>query len=104
LHFHLISANLYSQYSDEIRAIIRKASAYQYCELPKCSENIDLDIRGIMRRVTVGNFTGAKKLANKFLPKEGSGKILSNCETKCIQNIKHGSPVEIKAVIEYITK
>jgi len=97
--------NLYSEYPEEIRVIMRKASACQYCELPKCSENMNIDIRGIMRRVTVGNFTGAKKLVNRFLLAEGLETLsLSECETRCIQNVKSGSPVEIQAVIDYLTR
>jgi prolycopene isomerase len=49
--------SLYEGYPEETRAIMREASRCQYCEEPQCSANTDWDIRGIMRRVTVGNFT-----------------------------------------------
>jgi prolycopene isomerase len=95
--------NLYSEYPEEMRAIMHKASVCQYCEHPSCSEVRNIDIRGIMRRVAVGNFYGAKKLASKFLSEEGPQKAkLSECETKCIQNKNIGSSVEIQAVFNYL--
>jgi len=83
--------------------IIYQASACQYCQNPLCSKNINLDIRGIMRRSTVGNFTGAKKLVTKYMEETGLQKLsLKNCEQRCIQNVKHGKPVQIESVVDYL--
>jgi prolycopene isomerase len=46
---------LYHGYPQEMRAVMRQASRCQYCEDPQCSRNTAYDIRGIMRRVAVGN-------------------------------------------------
>jgi hypothetical protein len=57
-----------------------------------------------MRRVTVGNFTGATKVARQRLAKEALGKTsLLECERQCVLNKDCGSPVEIQMVINYIT-
>ena len=43
--------------------IREKAFPLPFCEDPHCSK--ELDIRGIMRRVMVGNVVGAKRLVEK---------------------------------------
>jgi len=96
--------SLYQRYPEETRVIMYKASRCQYCENPHCSVNTNFDIRGVMRRVAVGNFTGARKLAKKFLYKDQLEKaLLVECEKKCVLNEKYRSPVEIQTVITYIT-
>ncbi|HUX48821.1 MAG TPA: FAD-dependent oxidoreductase [Dehalococcoidia bacterium] len=96
--------SLYDRYPEETRIIMRKASRCQYCENPQCSTNTDWDIRGIMRRVTVGNFAGAKKLAKQYLSADRVRKTsLTECEKQCVLNRSIGSPVEIHTVIDYIT-
>ena len=96
--------NLYDGYPEETRVIMRKASRCQYCETPQCSTNTECDIRGIMRRVTVGNFAGARKLAKLFLSAGGLNKAsLAQCEKQCVLNRDVGLPVEIQTVIAYIT-
>jgi prolycopene isomerase len=97
--------SLYDGYLLETRKIMRKASRCQYCEHPLCTADTDYDIRGIMRRVTVGNFAGARKLAGQFLPAgELDRASLARCEERCVLNRDGSSPVEIRAVIEYITR
>jgi len=95
---------LYDGYPEETRAIMREASRCQYCERPQCSANTDWDIRGIMRRVTVGNFAGAKKVAGQFPAADRPGKTsLAECEKRCVLGKDGGSPVEIRKVVEHIT-
>jgi prolycopene isomerase len=98
------AGSLYREYEQETRAIMREASRCQYCENPKCSTNTAWDIRGIMRRVTVGNFAGAAKVAKQCIAGESLGKTsLSECEERCVLNKDVGSPVGIQTVIDYIT-
>jgi len=95
--------SLYHGYPEEMRIIMRKASRCQYCENPRCSRNTNFDIRGVMRRVTVGNFAGAEKLAKQFLSIDQLKKTsLVECEKQCVLNENGGPPVEIKTVIDYI--
>ncbi len=95
---------LYEGYPEETRAIMREASRCQFCENPECSTNTDWDIRGIMRRVAVGNFAGARKLARQSLTtEEMNQKSLAECESRCVLNKDSGSPVKIRKVVNYVT-
>jgi len=93
----------YGGYPEEERTIMNKASRCQYCEYPKCMENTALDIRGIMRRVTVGNFVGARKHAEGYFETDKALE-LEMCQSVCIQKEKTGSPVEIIGIIEYLKR
>ncbi len=96
--------SLYEGYPAEIRAIMREAYRCQYCENPQCSTNTAWDIRGIMRRVAVGNFTGAEKLARQLLTAKGLKKAsLVECEKRCVLSKDVGWAVAIRKVIDCIT-
>ena len=98
------AGNLYEEYPAEIRAIMLEAYRCQYCQEPQCSGDTAWDIRGIMRRVAVGNFTGAEKLAGQLLAAKGLKKeSLAECEKRCVLNKDVGSPVAIRTVVNYIT-
>lgn len=53
---------LFAEDNPELRTIRLAARRCLYCEHPSCCEGTDLDVPGIMRRVTVGNYKGAKRL------------------------------------------
>ncbi len=74
-----------------------KASHCLFCKDPHCSK--DFDIRGIMRRLMVGNVVGAKALVEK---QEATEKTLLTCEKLCIQNEQGGEPVAIREVFAYL--
>jgi prolycopene isomerase len=95
--------DLYREYPEEIRGIMLKAYRCQYCENPSCSEKTDLDIRGIMRRVSVGNFYGAGKIINNQ-DKTILLKTLPQCEERCVMNTTTKKPVEIVEIIKYLLK
>ncbi len=88
---------LYDGYDGEARTVMYKAMRCRLCEHPTCSRQID--IRGIMRRVAVGNFEGAKKC---WLQKTVDRDLLEKYETNCICAIENKSAVEIQAVIDYL--
>jgi len=92
---------LYSEYPEELRKVIFKASKCQYCEKPTCSS--EFDIRGIMRRVSVGNLYGAEEIIKKYTIEKSLDKdFLIECESNCIQKIQNNNPVEILNIIEYL--
>lgn len=101
---------LYADVPAETRSLMQKASRCQLCEHPYCSigmesQGRDLDIRGIMRRVTVGNLVGARKRLEAYCAEhqikiESEPLDLSLCENLCIQNTRNGQPVEIQVVID----
>ncbi len=74
---------LYASADGRQREVQLLARRCQLCEHPSCSQQTDLDVRGIMRRVTVSNFVGAKrKLA------ESSCKDPGSLEPNCIREEK----------------
>jgi len=101
---------LYTDVPAEIRALMQQASRCEYCEHPYCSigmqpKGLDLDVRGIMRRIAVGNLVGARKRVEAYcqinqIKIETEPLDLALCETRCIQNTRNGKPVEIQAVID----
>ena len=98
------AGSLYEEYPSETRAIMCEAYRCQYCEEPQCSRDTAWDIRGIMRRVAVGNFVGAEKLAGQLLTAKGLKKAsLAECEKRCVLNTDAGSPVAIRTVVNHIT-
>lgn len=93
----------YRDYPATWQTIMRLASACQLCEHPGCSAGQSLDIRGIMRRMTVGNLTGARKLIHQAGlqaddPASREQALLA-CENNCILNHTVGQPVQIRQVI-----
>ncbi|NCC64883.1 MAG: FAD-dependent oxidoreductase, partial [Spirochaetia bacterium] len=79
---------------DEKRNEIQKAARRcLLCEHPSCAKIDELDVRGIMRRVTVGNFLGAKRRLECFGYTD-----FSRCETHCIRE----EAVAIKDVCSYL--
>ncbi|HOA15254.1 MAG TPA: FAD-dependent oxidoreductase [Bacillota bacterium] len=76
----------------------RMASRCEFCEHPSCMAGIELDIRGINRRLAVGNLIGARKIA-------GMGRYeaedLAKAEARCLLNAK-GAPVRIKDIMDYV--
>lgn len=75
---------MYDFYAGEDVKIMELAGKCCYCEYPACCKKEILDIPGIMRRVSCGNFIGAKKIlkkASKTLPED----FLENCGKKCIR-------------------
>jgi prolycopene isomerase len=88
---------LYDGYGDAARTVMRKAMRCRLCEHPTCTK--EKDIRGIMRRVSVGNFKGAKKC---WLQNPTDRDSLEKYEKTCIRAIESKSAVEIQAVIDYL--
>jgi prolycopene isomerase len=87
----------FSEYYADHRDIMLKAAACQYCERPACSPDLSVDVRGVMRRLAVGNFAGAKRAAERMGEGVDVAK-LAQCERNCILNAENGHPVEIRAV------
>ena len=67
----------------------------EYCERPACMAGIGLDIRGINRRLAVGNVCGAHKLAKASLADDDA---FEAAEKRCILG-RRGGPVEIKRIV-----
>lgn len=64
-----------------------------------CTRGESTDIRGIMRRVAVGNFTGAWKC---WLKSPASEFALAQFEDSCICANEDEGPVAMREVIKYL--
>jgi prolycopene isomerase len=92
---------LYSDYSEDERRVMLKAMRCRLCEQPTCVPDRSTDVRGIMRRVTVGNFVGAKKC---WLEGPVELEKLVQYENNCIWNLEGEEPVQIKEVVSYLNE
>ncbi len=81
------------------KEVMQYAFHCHYFEYPSCTRKDPTDIRGIMRRVTVGNFIGAKKAwkTNKV-----DIKTLNRYEAQCICYFDEGQGIQIREVIDYL--
>ena len=76
--------------------IMALSSRCQFCESAPCMESTALDIRGILRRAAVGNFTGARKILKNT--KYTDNDIIS-AESRCVRRIFDKDPVSIGRII-----
>lgn len=90
---------LYETYSETERQVMLKALRCRLCEHPSCTKGTLTDVRGIMRRVAVGNFAGAKKC---WLKAPADPTSLSSFEKNCICAFENSKPVAICEIVSYI--
>ncbi|NLC85066.1 MAG: hypothetical protein GX749_08330, partial [Ruminococcaceae bacterium] len=90
---------LYDTCSAEQRTIMRQARRCRMCEKPFCAPVDKLDVRGIMRRVAVGNFFGALK---RWQQQPVAENKLTEFEANCILGIEGEEPVAIREVLSYL--
>lgn len=93
------SDRLYEAYAEKERTAMRAALRCRLCERPTCTNGHTTDVRGIMRRVAVGNFTGAKKLWGES---SADPSALEQYEACCICAIENGNAVKIRDVVAFI--
>ena len=92
---------LYADEPEPARSIMQAAMRCRFCEHPSCCGKDGADIPGILRRVAVGNFTGARKC---FLAHPADEKTLRDYETSCIRTAEGGEGVAILRVIRALTE
>ena len=92
---------LYESAPEPQKTILRQAMRCRFCENPTCSAGSGTDIPGIMRRVAVGNFVGAKK---RYLEHPADGRALKQFEHDCILKAEGGDPVAIRKIILWLTE
>jgi len=95
--------SLYSEYPDEQKDIMMLARSCLYCEHPCCAPLEELDVRGIMRRVSVGNWYGANQLISQFDQKnQDTDGALTQYENQCVKNQDGNSRVRIKSIANFL--
>lgn len=92
---------LYADEPEPRRSMMRAAMRCRFCEHPTCCGTRGTDIPGILRRVAVGNLTGAKK---RFIEHPASTEELLRYESRCIRRLEGGAGVEIRTIIDTLTE
>ena len=92
---------LYSSYPEKEQKIMRLARQCRFCEQPSCTKNASTDVRGIMRRVTAGNFVGAKRA---WLKAPADSATLEVFEKNCICAVVDDNGIAIREVISYLSE
>ncbi|MDD4211801.1 MAG: NAD(P)/FAD-dependent oxidoreductase [Bacilli bacterium] len=94
-------SELFRESSKEERTIREEANRCRLCEHPTCVRVHDLDARGIMRRVVLGNWQGAKKALAKS---KVSFDAIHTFEERCIWCREGGVGIQIEKIMKYIKK
>ncbi|NLV35594.1 MAG: NAD(P)-binding protein [Clostridiaceae bacterium] len=94
-------SRLYETYPEKEGNIMKKALKCRLCENPTCARRSSTDIPGIMRRVAVGNFAGARKC---WLKSAVDMATLERYENSCIYALENDSAVSIKEIVSYISE
>lgn len=94
-----LKSQLYADRVGEEKEVMQCAYHCRYCEHPACTRKEETDIRGIMRRVAVGNFVGALKAWDKH---PVNLETLLRYESQCICNVDEGKGIQIRKVINYL--
>ncbi|HKM23083.1 MAG: NAD(P)-binding protein [Spirochaetales bacterium] len=90
---------LYENYDENEKNVMREAMRCRLCEHPSCTNGNNTDIRGIMRRIAVGNFAGAQK---RWSESSSEALMLEQFEARCICSVENGQAVKIREAIAFI--
>lgn len=92
---------LYNDYPEDTREIMHLSAECLFCENPACMVGSTLDIRGVNRRISVGNFTGAKNIINQFIKcSPDYGPEVYKCQIQCIKNTSKEQPVQLLKIVD----
>ena len=90
---------LFERYDEAAQAVMKEAMRCRFCEHPTCTTEVD--VRGIMRRVVVGNFVGARKC---WFDHPADFSALESYQRACVRSRENGMPVNITAVVDYLNQ
>jgi len=87
---------LYADEPEQKRGLMQAAIRCRFCEQPSCCRDMSVDIPGILRRVAVGNFAGARK---RYFEHPAEEAALAAMEPRCVRAVDGDTAVEILRVI-----
>jgi prolycopene isomerase len=90
---------LYAEIPEPARSVMLKAMRCRLCEHPSCAQAGSADIRGVMRRVWAGNFTGAAK---RWRETATAADEPGAYEKSCICVAETGVPVAVRDIVTFI--
>lgn len=98
-----LPGHLYQDEAPADRAVMREAYRCLFCEHPSCADHAVFDVRGMNRRVAVGNVVGACRIA-AALPDDPMDRatFLNACEGGCVRNKQGDRPVAIRAIAGFL--
>ena len=92
---------LYADEPEPRRGVMQAAMRCRFCERPSCCQNAEVDVPGILRRVAVGNFAGARK---RYLEHPADESALAAMEPRCVRAVDGDHSVEILRVLRALNK
>ena len=95
------SERLYESEPEPQKTIMLQAMRCRFCENPTCCAVSGTDVPGVMRRVAVGNFAGAKK---RYSEHPADAQALKHFEKDCILKAEGRDAVAIRPVIRWLTE
>ncbi len=90
---------LYEGYGEPEKKVMLAALRCRRCERPSCTGEEPTDVRGVMRRVAVGNFAGARK---RWLQCPAGPEALARYEADCVCAREGGRAVAIRDVAAWL--
>ena len=90
---------LYESEPEPQKTVMQQAMRCRFCEHPTCSAGSGTDIPGVMRRVAVGNFIGARK---RFGERPTNEQTLGTFENDCIWKAEGKEPVAIRTILRWL--
>lgn len=97
----MTTGRLYESYDEQLRPVMREAMRCRLCEHPSCSKGTSADIRGILRRVSVGNVAGARKRWMETVTDQAASEQF---EANCIYTHEKGEAVRIRQIFSFLEK
>jgi prolycopene isomerase len=88
--------------AEPLRSIRLAANRCLFCEHPTCADPADFDVRGMNRRLVVGNVLGARNAVRSILESIDATAISQTAEASCILARQKKTPVSITKIIEYL--
>jgi len=90
---------LYASYPASEKRIMQQAMRCRLCEHPACTGGKGADIRGILRRVAVGNFAGARKCWLRYPVDQN---MIAEYEQKCICTVAEKDVIPLREIVFFL--
>lgn len=87
---------------EPLRTTVQEANRCLFCEHPTCADPRVFDVRGMNRRLVVGNIIGARRAVSAILESNERQTISQQAEASCILHKQKKPPVSIQRIIDYL--
>lgn len=87
---------------EPLGSIRKEANRCLFCEHPTCADPKVFDVRGMNRRLVVGNVVGARQAVRAILENENRDSISQQAEASCILSKQKKPAIKISQIIDYL--